>query len=229
MAEARRRAPELSGPTWILADRQTASHGRRGRNWSSLEGNFFGTLVIRPDCSPAEAAQRSFVAAIALYFALSEWIDASRLALKWPNDVLLRQRKVAGILLESSSKGAKVDWLAIGIGVNLLSAPRLGDLEDRALPPISVVGGGGATVSNTEFLTALARNFDHWDQQLRDYGFEPVREMWLRHAAKLGKVITARTTNESYTGAFQTVDVDGNLVLKTDAGLRAIAAADVYF
>lgn len=229
MAEAARRAARISGPTWIVADTQTAAHGRRGRAWSTPGGNFSGTLLMRPDCSPAEAAQRSFVAALALYFALAEFVDPKVLALKWPNDVLMRSRKVAGILLESSSKGAAVDWLAVGIGVNLLTAPRVGDLEDRAMSPISLASGGGASVSNLEFLDALARHFAQWDAQLRDFGFEPIRTAWLDRAAKLGQSITARTTKETVTGTFDTVDGEGNLVMNTPDGIRSIAAADVYF
>ena len=71
MAEARRRAPETSVPTWIVADQQTSAHGRRGKHWSSLTGNFAGTLLYRPNCTAAEAAQRSFIAALALYDAFA--------------------------------------------------------------------------------------------------------------------------------------------------------------
>lgn len=229
MAQARRLAPELAAPTWIVADQQTSAHGRRGKHWASLAGNFSGTLLMRPQCEPAQAAQRSFVAAIALYYSLAEFVPAISLGLKWPNDVLLRSRKVAGILLESSSKGANVDWLAVGIGVNLVAAPPLHDLDERAVSPISVAGAGGPNLSAPEFLESLAKHFAHWETQLQEFGFEPVRKAWLNHAARLGQTITARTGTEVVTGKFETVDAQGNLVMNTSDGPRSIVAADVYF
>lgn len=229
MSEAARLAHELTAPTWILADCQTSAHGRRGKNWSSLSGNFSGTLLYRPNCPPAEAAQRSFVAAIALYDALNEVVAAEYLSLKWPNDVLLRDRKVAGILLESSSKGPNVDWLAVGIGVNLNLSPRVEDLEDNAVAPISVAEETGQTLTPLTFLESLAKHFTHWEKRLCDHGFAPIRDIWLSRAARLGQVITARTGTETVIGTFETVDAEGNLVINTPKGPRAIAAADIYF
>jgi BirA family biotin operon repressor/biotin-[acetyl-CoA-carboxylase] ligase len=229
MAEARRLAPGLTDPTWVVADQQTAAHGRRGKPWASLSDNFSGTLLMRPNCPPANAAQRSFVAAIALFDTLAELVGPETLGLKWPNDVLLNDRKVAGILLESSSQGGNVDWLAVGIGVNLTQAPSLNDLDERAVPPISVTEAGGPRLSAAEFLEILAKYFAHWEQQLLTLGFDPIREVWLRHAARLGQTITARTGSDVVTGTFETVDAQGNLVMNTPDGPRAIAAADVYF
>jgi BirA family transcriptional regulator, biotin operon repressor / biotin---[acetyl-CoA-carboxylase] ligase len=121
MAEATRIAPGLGGPEWILALRQTAARGRQGRAWAMPEGNFAASLVMRPACGPAEAALRSFVAALALRDAfVAAGVAEGDLALKWPNDVLLWGGKVAGILLESLSDGrGGVAHLVVGIGVNL--------------------------------------------------------------------------------------------------------------
>ena len=118
-AEAARLAPTLLKPTWIMARRQTAARGRRGRPWEMPPGNFAATLVMRPGGHPTWAALRSFVAANAVYATLDMYARDASLALKWPNDVLLSGGKVAGILLESTGKGKTVDWLSIGIGVNL--------------------------------------------------------------------------------------------------------------
>ncbi len=127
MAEAARRAPDIARPTWIMAKHQTAARGRRGRAWVVPEGNLSATLIFRPEATPAEAAKRSFLAANALYQALSIYVSADKLALKWPNDVLLYGGKVAGILLESAGRGPFVDWLSIGIGVNLQAHARRDD------------------------------------------------------------------------------------------------------
>jgi len=228
MAEAARRAASgLAGPTWIMAHEQTTGRGRRGRAWSSEAGNLSATLVYKPEATPAEAARRSFLAAVALFEALAIHVDRTRLSLKWPNDVLLDGGKVAGILLESAGQGPYVDWLAIGVGVNLARAPA--GLDDAAFPPIAVADNGGPLVDPEEFLTHLADAFATEEGKLDAFGFERIREDWLRHAARLGEVISARTGTEEITGVFETVDLAGNLMLRTAKGPRAISAADVFF
>jgi BirA family biotin operon repressor/biotin-[acetyl-CoA-carboxylase] ligase len=229
MAEARRRLGGLSGSTWILALSQSAAHGRRGRAWSHPPGNFSATLVMRPRADPMQAALRSFVASLALYDTLRGYAPEASIGLKWPNDVLLKGGKVAGILLESAGQGGEVDWLSIGIGVNLLDAPAPEMVEQDALRPVCLLSEGGARVSPEIFLTTLARAFAVYETQFQTYGFEPIRRAWLSHAARLGDVITARTGKDIFTGTFETLDGQGNLVLRTPEGVRAIAAADIYF
>jgi BirA family transcriptional regulator, biotin operon repressor / biotin---[acetyl-CoA-carboxylase] ligase len=225
-AEAARLAPHLSRPTWIMARRQTAARGRRGRPWAMPEGNFAATLVMRPGGHPTWAALRSFVAANALYATLDLYVRDAALALKWPNDVLLAGGKVAGILLESTGKAGTVDWLSIGIGVNLAAKPDIAG--DPAFPPVCLADHGELVDPET-FLCTLAGHFATQEAILERLGFDAVREDWLQRAAKLGEIITARTSKEEITGLFDTVDEGGNLVLITGAGRRVIPAADVYF
>ena len=227
MAEAARRAPTLDRPTWIMALHQTESRGRRGRVWHNPPGNFAATFVMRPGGNPAAAALRSFMAANALFEALAMYVERTKLALKWPNDVLLNGGKVAGILLESTGRGGTVDWLAIGIGVNLREAPPRASGGD--FPPVSLVGEGGEATDGHEFLSVLASNMATEERIFGELGFGPIREKWLRRAARLGEVITARTAKDEITGVFDTVDEAGQLVLKTAKGRVAIPAADVYF
>ena len=229
-SEAARLAPRLTQPTWIFAHRQTAARGRRGRGWVSPAGNFGATLVMRPSGTPVEAAQRSFVAALALADALAAVAGPGPvITLKWPNDVLLNGGKVAGILLESAGQGGAVGHLAIGIGVNLAEAPPAGALEPGAHPPVSLLGETGIRIAPQEFLAPLAHAFDRWERQLRTYGFGPIRTAWLARAARIGQRLTARTVAESIDGTFETIAEDGALILTTAEGRRTIPAADVYF
>lgn len=227
MSEAARRAADIDQPTWIMAKTQTAARGRRGRPWIVPEGNLNATLIFRPYATPAEAAKRSFLAANALYAALAIYVPADKLALKWPNDVLLSGGKVAGILLESSGTGPYVDWLSIGIGVNLKHIPD--GVADAAFPPTSLFAASAEVVQPLDFLSTLADAYATQEAKLARLGFDRIREDWLRNAARLGEVITARTGREDVTGIFDTIDKDGNLVLITGTGPRAIPAADVYF
>ncbi|WP_342075279.1 biotin--[acetyl-CoA-carboxylase] ligase [Yoonia sp. SS1-5] len=227
MSEAARRADSITKPTWIMAKTQTAARGRRGRPWVVPSGNLNATLVFNPGATPAEAAKRSFLAANALYQALAIYVPAEKLALKWPNDVLLSGGKVAGILLESSGQGPFVDWLSVGIGVNLRHVPE--GVTEASFAPTSLMAAGGWEVDPEDFLTILADAYATQEDKLRHFGFERIRDDWLANAARLGDVITARTGTKDVTGIFDTIDKDGNLVLITGTGPCAIAAADVFF
>ena len=228
--EAARIAASLSAPTWLLARRQTAAHGRRGRPWASPPGNFAATLAMRPEGPPERAALRSFVAALAVHDALLAATGrAEALALKWPNDVLLNGGKVAGILLESAGAGRGVSWLAIGFGVNLAAAPAASEVEPGATRPVSLLAETGVGVAPEAFLDLLAPAFARWEDQLATFGFAPIRNAWLARAARRGETVTARTGSETHEGRFETLDDSGALVLETARGRLAIPAADVYF
>lgn len=226
MAEAARLAPDLKRPTWIMARRQTAARGRQGRPWVNPEGNLAATLLMRPEGGPADAALRSFMAANALYEALAMHVDRTKLAVKWPNDVLLDGGKVAGILLESMGTAQGLDWLSIGIGVNLAGVPE--GVKDTAFPP-TALPEHGAQVDPEDFLETLATHFATEEAIFAKLGFARIREDWLKRAARLGEVITARTSRAEITGTFESIDEAGNLILRTSKGAEVISAADVYF
>lgn len=224
MAEAQRRLSGLTAPTWILAQRQTAGRGRRGRGWSDPGGNFAATLVMRTDEDPGRLALRSFVAALALREALiALGVSEGTLALKWPNDVLLKGGKLSGILLESPGAGV----LAIGIGVNLANAPA--PEPGAAFAPVALAGETGLAVAPETLLDHLAPAFATWDRRLRDFGFAPVKAAFLRHAVRLGQPLVARTHHAEHTGTFETLDDDGALVLRTAEGRLSLPAADIFF
>lgn len=223
-AEAARRAATLHAPTWIMAIRQTSGRGRRGRVWHDPGGNFAATLVMHPPEPAGDVALRSFVAALALHDALTALTGRPEaLSLKWPNDVLLNGGKLSGILLETGPNG----FLALGIGVNLVSAPPGGD--DAAFAPVSLLGETGLRVLPEQLLDALAPAFAGWEARLTSQGFAPVRAAFLARAVRVGQPVAARTVTETREGIFETIDETGALVLATAAGRVAIPAADIYF
>lgn len=229
MSQARRLAGDVSGPTWISAKRQTAARGRRGRGWETPEGNLSATLLLKPAGQSEAAALRSFVAALAVYEAcLTLTGRTEAFALKWPNDVMMNGGKLAGILLESSGQGAALDWLSIGIGVNLAHAPEVGALEGRALEPVAL-SALGVDITPEDFLLHLACAFAQWETRFTSYGFAPIRLAWLARAAHLGQPIVARTMTCEFEGTFETVNEVGNLVLRTAKGREVIPAADIFF
>jgi BirA family transcriptional regulator, biotin operon repressor / biotin---[acetyl-CoA-carboxylase] ligase len=229
-AEGFRRASELARPTWILAGMQTAGRGRRARPWVSPQGNFHGTLVLKPTEPPETVALRSFAAALALRDALIAVTGlADNFALKWPNDVLLNGGKLAGILLESQGLGGPDPVLCIGIGVNLIAAPDRGLVEPGAVLPVSLLEETGLRVTPSAFLDALAAAYDRWETTFTAEGFAPLRAAWLSHAARLGETIRARTGTETREGVFETIDAAGNLIIRTSDASLAIPAAEVFF
>ncbi|AXI46096.1 biotin--[acetyl-CoA-carboxylase] ligase [Sulfitobacter sp. SK012] len=224
LSEAARLAPTLAAATWILAAEQTAARGRRGRSWATPRGNFAATLIMPRTDPPAQAALRSFVMSLALWRSFVEVTGREAdFALKWPNDVLLRGGKVAGILLEGTG-----DHLAIGIGVNLAHAPGADQVEAGAVRPVSL-SSTGAMVTPEHFLDTLAAQYAVLEDQFRTYGFAPIRAAWMEQAARRGEVITARTMRDETVGVFEDVDASGNLILGTPKGRVIVTAADVYF
>jgi BirA family biotin operon repressor/biotin-[acetyl-CoA-carboxylase] ligase len=211
--------------TVVWAREQTAGRGRRGRQWIGIRGNLFASFILRPDCPPAAAAQLGFVGALGLSDAVAVIAPPSaELRCKWPNDVLLNGRKLAGILLESETRARDdLDWLVIGIGVNVVGHPEAADY-----PTTSLRAEGCAAVDSGMMLEILARHFLVWCDRWREGGFAPVRAAWLDRAIGIGDAITVRLDRESLEGRFVGLDADGALSLETASGARRIAAGDIF-
>jgi BirA family biotin operon repressor/biotin-[acetyl-CoA-carboxylase] ligase len=224
--EARRRAAiGERGPLWITARRQTAGRGRRGRAWDSPDGNLMATLLIAPGVTAPEAARLSFVAALAVYDLVTAHTRAP-VRVKWPNDVLVDGKKVAGILLESSGQDGVdlLPWLAVGIGINLAHAPA------EAAYPATFLGEHGQPPSPEEALAELAEAWETRFRAWRVSGFAAIREAWLDVAAGLGTEIEVRLPAETLRGRFETLMPDGALSLLLPNGTRrAITAGEVFF
>jgi BirA family biotin operon repressor/biotin-[acetyl-CoA-carboxylase] ligase len=225
--EARRRAQAGEpGPLWITAAKQTAGRGRRGRVWTAPPGNLSATLLLRPNRPAGECAQLSFAAALAVSDLLFARATGGAIALKWPNDVLAKGRKIAGILLESESGSHGVAaWLAIGIGINLAAHP-----DEIDFPATSLKALGAIPPSPQDAVLDLAAGFAKWYEVWRRDGFAPIREAWLSRAYGLGNRIRARLAREELMGTFRNIDDTGALILGLPGGVtRTISAGDIYF
>ena len=225
--EARRRAAEgVAAPLWIVAERQTKGRGRRGRAWTSEAGNLTATYLFAPPLGSAEAARLSFAASLAV----ADLIDSFRpgaARVKWPNDVLIGGRKVAGILLESASgsPGGPVAWLAIGIGINIAHHP-----ADTEFPATSLAAEGIATPALASVMEGLAVSLDHWIGRHALDGFAPIREAWLARGPMPGLPLEARLGSETLSGTFADLTEEGALLLRlADGTLRPISAGEVFF
>jgi BirA family biotin operon repressor/biotin-[acetyl-CoA-carboxylase] ligase len=208
---------------WITAECQSAGRGRRGNEWVSPPGNLYATLLLTEPSPPRAAPQLSFVAALALHDAISAAAPslASRLALKWPNDLLLAGGKLAGILIEGEP--TPVFAVAVGLGVNCVSHP------DGTTHPATNLAAAGVSASAAQVFAALVVAMNARLVQWREgEGFHEVRADWLARAAGLGEPMRVRLPERELTGRFQGLDEDGRLLLATDGGIVTIAAGDVF-
>lgn len=229
-AEARRRAEAgEAGPLWITARRQTEGRGRRGRAWESETGNLFGTLLLTTRKSPSEAAQITFVAALAVADLLDDFAPPSLVTIKWPNDVMLAGEKASGVLVESGAHTAGGLWLAVGIGVNLVHAPT--GTERPATSLAQHLRGDVAATPTVELASArLAQAFAIWLDRWQSLGFEPILDAWTARTTGLDGPATARLGHETIEGRAEGVAADGALRLRlADGTLRLISAGDVFF
>lgn len=211
--------------TLVWAGEQTSGRGRRGRAWDSPPGNLYVSLVLRPACAPAAAAQLGFAAALAIGEAARPRLPpAVDLRYKWPNDVLIDGRKMSGILLESEADAAgRLAWLVVGIGVNLRSHP-----ETAEWPATSLAAAGAGTIAPEWMLEAVAARMLHWYRCWQEDGFAPLRQAWLETVHGLGRPLVVRLAGAELAGRFADLDHDGALLLETAAGIRRVAAGEIF-
>jgi BirA family transcriptional regulator, biotin operon repressor / biotin---[acetyl-CoA-carboxylase] ligase len=211
--------------TVVWALEQTAGRGRRGRVWASPRGNLYASVIVRPDCPVNRAAQLGFVAALAVGDTLGATFDRlDGLSYKWPNDVLVHGRKIAGILLESElAEGPVPEFVVVGVGINLASSP--GDAEFRAT---SIAEQGLGHISPADALEGFAHHFQAWIERWRADGFAPVRSAWRARAMSLGEAIRVQLEAATLHGRFVDIDQEGALLLERAGELRQISAADVF-
>lgn len=229
-AEARRRAEAgETGPLWIVARRQTAGRGRRGRNWEGEAGNLFASLLLLTRKSPAEAAQVTFVAALAVADLLDGYAPPSLVTIKWPNDAMLAGEKAAGVLVESGAHETGGLWLAVGVGVNLAHAP-VGTERPATALAHHLRGDVAAPPTVEAAATKLAEAFAAWQDRWETLGFQPILDAWQARTPGLDGPAVARLGRETVEGVAEGVASDGALKLRlADGSLRLISAGDVFF
>jgi BirA family transcriptional regulator, biotin operon repressor / biotin---[acetyl-CoA-carboxylase] ligase len=233
-----------TGPLWVVSKHQTAGRGRRGRPWATPPGNLAASLLHVVKVTPAQAATIGFVAGLALEQALRKVAPGVRLksgpdsasagrasrpemrfALKWPNDVLANGAKLAGILLESETLTQDARIVVVGIGVNVLAAPR-----DVPYPATSLAALEAAATAEDLF-EALSESWVDmeavWDE---GRGMARLRELWLASAAGLGAPVSVKMGGAVARGIFETIDEAGQLIVrKPDGSRQAVAAGEVHF
>lgn len=205
----------------VRAAIQTKGRGRHGRTWVSPAGNLHVSMLLRPRRPLAEAATLSLVVGLGLVEALQG--EAFAPEMKWPNDVMVGDAKLAGILLESVVVDGGAPAIVAGIGVNVATCPK-----DLPHPATSLAAlGVDATPEGLldRFLGVFAGHYDRW----RAGGFAALRERWLLRAHGRGREARVRDGARTIGGRFVDVDPLGRLVLDTAAGRRLVHAGELFF
>lgn len=204
----------------ILADSQNSGRGRQSRSWSSPSGNLYFSLVLQPKVSAEKIAQISFVGITALRLAIAKITKNSATA-KWPNDLLIDEKKVAGLLLESKISGNDVEFAILGIGLNIISNP------DNTIFPAANLQDFGVEITPELALKNFLDEFEIIYQNWLDFGFKGVRKLWLQNVYRLEQRISVKLDDKVIAGIFEDLDEEGNLVLNCGGKILKIGAADV--
>lgn len=207
--------------TAYIAGSQTSGRGRAGRTWQSPAGNFYGSLVTDVPAGQ-NPAQLAFVAALAVLDCLTGLVTEITPSLKWPNDVLVRDRKVAGILIEAGDGG-----YVIGIGINLQSSP---GPEQTRYPATDLLAITGRTIRPESVLEPLLSAFDRRRDSWVRHGAETILTDWLASGHRIGDTIAASTATGRIHGAFAGLDQEGALLIDDIHGMRhVVSAGEVIF
>lgn len=209
--------------TVVVAESQSAGRGRMGRHWSSPAGvNVYTSVILRPTLALSEATQLTFLAAVAVARALEKSCGV-RVSVKWPNDILLRGRKVAGLLNELSAETEGIHHVILGIGVNLNMEEDQFPVDLR-YPATSILLETGKRVDRVRFVRTLLSEIDHLYAMLRERGFTPIRLAWEALFDLVGSVVEVDTGATPLKGTVEGIAEDGALLLNTGAS----ASTPVY-
>lgn len=208
----------------VVAEEQTAGRGRLGRRWHAPPGGaLLVSLLFRPPLEPAQAQRVTMVCSLAAVRAVGE-VCGLQARIKWPNDVVVADAKLGGLLTELGVSAGALEYVVVGIGLNVnLDVAQLPDL---AAPATSLSAELGRPVSRPDLLVAFLRRVDDLYLRLRS-GWSP-REAWRDALATLGREVAVGTPEETVHGVAEDVDDDGALVVRTPGGeARRILAGDV--
>ena len=213
--------------TLIVSESQTKGRGRKGRAWfSPSEAGIYASLILRPDMLPSEAPRITFLTAVSAAETLLA-LTSLEVAIKWPNDILVKNKKIAGILTEISAEMDAIDYMVVGLGMNVNNRRLPDDIEEKAT---SIFIETGNRFPKVKIVREYLRQQEKYCRILRDSGFEPILRRWKELSNTIGKRTVVEMINKRYTGVVQDVDQEGVLILQDKNGVfHRILSGDVIF
>ena len=225
-------AKELTGygadeGTVVVAETQTVGRGRLDREWVSPKGGLWFSVVLRPKVRAGEAVTLVFVAGLAVAEVLRE-LYGVRVETKWPNDVLVKGRKVCGILTEMNTTGEKVNYVIVGVGVNANFDVKKTLPDDLRKVASSLENELGRKVELEELFRALLEKLENIYRLFLEEGFGPVLRKWKKYAGFLNCQVEVASGTEKWVGLAFDVGDDGSLILRLkDGTVKRVFVGDV--
>ncbi len=209
----------------VLARKQNNGRGRRNRQWQSPIGNLYFSIVLQPKVVLEKLPQLSLVAVVALNLAIKKVFLQKKISAqilnKWPNDLIISQKKISGILLESKINNKNCDFVILGIGVNIISSP------DNTMFKAGCLFDFDCQIESKELLKIFLKEFSNLYQIWQNFGFKNIKSIWLESAYLLNQEITLNVDQSLIKGVFQGLDDDGNLLIIDNQELRKISFAEI--
>ncbi|MDP2682826.1 MAG: biotin--[acetyl-CoA-carboxylase] ligase [Deltaproteobacteria bacterium] len=217
----------------IAADCQKKGKGRLGRRWESPAGvNIYTSIILRPNILPVFAPQLTLVSAVAAAETVSKFLNTGsgykpEPTVKWPNDILINSKKVAGILTEMNSEMDRINFVVIGIGVNVNMTKKMFPEELRQIAT-SLKEETGRDISRIDFIQTLYMNMERWYKEYLKNGFEPVRKAWTDYFNMRDKMVKVQQMDRVIEGIAIGIDGNGALLLRgKDGKVARILSGDV--
>ncbi len=206
----------------VVSETQHSGRGRRGREWHSPKGGIYISFILKPNISPERAPQITLLSSVALVETLNSMKSKMNAKIKWPNDILISGRKISGILTELSSDMEKINYVVVGIGINLNT-----DLEDLPEKAASLKVEMDQEISVKLFLKSFFEHYDTVYQEYLNNGIDQIIEKWKKNSDTLGKNVKIIGINETYDGLAKDIDENGALILKTKDKEIKVYSGDV--
>ena len=206
----------LQEGTVIIANEQTAGRGRLSRTWHSPHGGVWMSTVLFPDLEPAYISKITLMTAVVLVQSIKALFNIPAL-IKWPNDIIIEDQKLCGILTEMSAESDRINYVVVGIGVNA-NIDREQFPEEIRKQSTSLQEILGKQISKTRFARIVLENFEKYYDLLQMKQFATILKEWKINAHTLGKKITVESAEQTILGEAINVTTEGALVIKTENG-----------
>jgi len=212
----------------ILADEQVKGRGRHGRHWSSpSKGGIYMSCILRPSIAPNEISRITLLAAIAVAQAIRDF-SSLEVTIKWPNDIMIDQKKLCGILTEMKAEQDSVDFVVLGIGINVNSSKS--ELPKGASSIKEELRGrsGKIVLSRVELTKKVLEKLEEYYNLMKSEGFEPIIDIWKDLSVMIGSRVKVSLHGKTFEALAHDIDPDGALVVRTESGvLEKISSGDV--
>lgn len=213
---------KVSNGSVVVADVQTHGRGRKDRAWFSPTGGLWFSVIVYPDIPPRKSMMLTMAASLAVVDGIKT-ITGIVPRIKWPNDVLIKGKKVCGILTEIDAEPDRINFAVIGIGLDVNNKMRV-DLEKYAT---TLKLESGSNVSRVKLLRAILKSFDTSYGKLKEDKYDDILKSWLSSSQIIGKHVRVCEGEISLEGVVDDVDEDGSLILKSDSGIHRVLSGDV--